>query len=728
MFKPRSYVLFLLAPIVVLLPFSLAFLARVTALGSGDVSLIALGGAIGYGIGAAVYTIFVLRVARPVADALAQGADPSTAMSECLVRTSGYSAGLWIVWGVVLAAIGAVARMPTLIGFQYFVEASLLVAAPAMAWAYWGGKAQLLRHAKEARALRYEGRVYSFSVKIALVFIGFFIVAVGALVQLIASHVANRLRDPAVASDTIVREILIFGIAVAVATAAVFALATYLLARDVATPMRELIRIAADMAEGRFDTHPHLFSDDEAGSVVERFIVTHDNIRTLITRMGNSGSTIAGGVRLMSDGTAALVRSAGEQKDLASSSSTALANVRNEAESVVKAGDKMAALTFDSAGRATELLASSAEVARRMDELFHSVEKTSSSTTEISASTGQMTLRTNDLSGFTNEVLTFVAEMDATIEQIHHTSQDTAKLSDEVRENAAEGRRAVEATVDGIRSAQESTRRTAGAFESLQQGLRQIDQITLMIEEITNQTNLLSFNAAIIAAQAGQNDFGFSVIADEIRQLADRTRGATKEIAAIIRGVAPVAGEAMRAINEGVTRVDDTVDLAQKAEISLSSILVSAGRSLDMSRSISQALEEQTGATRHLHDVMGKVSESVAEIHRTTAGQAEATRLLADEGERVRDIALQVKRATDEQTTSSEGIAHAMEQIAQDVSQIRGRLDSQLRQTEEIAQASSLTLRIAGQNSAIAEQFSNALAGLLASGGAFEREVAKFRV
>lgn len=727
MFKPRSYVAFLLAPFVGLLPLAAFFLTRVTDLDGGELRHVIFGAIAVYLIGAVAYAIVILRSAAPISQRHSRGEDVSEAISDCLEATIGASAGLWIGVGIVAAILGAVAFMPTLQGAQYFGEAAMLIAAPAMAWAYWGGKGFLLGRS-DGKRLQYRGRMYSVGLKIAIVFIGFFVVAVGALVQMIAAQLGRRLQEPNLVPDAVLHEVITYGLWTAVVTTVVFALATYLLARDVTSPMRELVRVAGDMAEGRFDTLPRIFSDDEIGRVAERFAVTHENIRALLGKVTQSGGAMTSGVRLMNDGTETLLRGAGDQANLASTSTSALGRVRTDAESILGAAEKVADATYDSAGRATELRASSVEVARRMDDLFQSVEKTSSGTTQIDSSTHEMSRRTDDLAGFTNDVVAFVAEMDATIEEIHRTARDTADLSEQVRGNADAGRKAVSETVDGIRSAQDSTRRTAGAFESLQKGLGQIDQILLMIEELTNQTNLLSFNAAIIAAQAGSNDFGFSVIADEVRRLAERTRGATKDIGAIIRGVQPVAQEAMRAIGEGVSRVDATVVLAQRAETSLSAIFDSSGRSREMATSISRAIEEQTKATRHLHNVVGKVSDSVAEIQRATAGQAEATRLLAFEAEKVREIALQVKRAADEQRSSSDGIATSMEHIASDVRMIRDRLDRQLRQADEIANASRVTLSIAEKNNSIAEQFSAALATLVQSGSAFEREVARFRV
>ncbi|HUP59249.1 MAG TPA: HAMP domain-containing methyl-accepting chemotaxis protein [Thermoanaerobaculia bacterium] len=719
----HKYALAIVAPpLFVFLPLALVFLARVTRMPLRTAITVSSVALVGYIFGGLLAAATITRAAGRVESDLAAGRDPSDAVSSALAMTTLASTILWIGWGLIASMAGAALIDRSFLGLQYFAETALIVAAPAMAWTYWAGKRMLLEAARDAKQIAYTGRTWSVGLKIAMVFIGFFIVSAGALVLVTASYVAAHL------GEDVAYEIARVSLPIALITTIIFGVATWFLAHDVTAPMQELVRLAEEMALGQFAIEPRIFADDEVGKLAKSFGTTRTKLRALLGTVGTRGGSITDGVRMMSAGTESLVDNAHEQTGMAAQSTDALSTVRNEAQSVLREVDRVAELTYDSAGRATELRASFAEVATRMDDLFQSVEKSSSAATEIDAAARETANRTMNLAGIGGDVLAFVAEMDATVEQIMRTAQSTAVLSDQVRENAAAGRTAVEATVSGIRTAQESTRRTAGAFDELQRSLGKIDQILLFIDEVTNRTNLLALNAAIIAAHAGKDDHGFSVIADEVRQLADRTRTATKEIAGIIRSVQPIARQAVEALEEGVQNVDTTVDLARNAANALAEILGSADRSLEMTHSISRSLEEQAKASRHLHGVTAKMSDHISEMHRATQGQAEATRMLAMEAERVRDIALQVKRATEEQTATGDGIAGAMEQIANDVRTIRDRLDRQLHQAEQIATASRLTLTIAERNNTIAEQFRNSLQTLLHAGKDFDVEVARFRV
>lgn len=523
-------------------------------------------------------------------------------------------------------------------------------------------------------------------------------------------------------------QITFYTLITALLTSIIFSLATYFLSRDTTVPILELMKVSEEMARGNFQTPPRIFSDDEVGRLGDTMGATRTNLQRLIARVGGSGTTITEGVKVITGGTDSLSERSRQQTSLTEGSAKALRNVREGIEAVLHAAEKVTGLTQDSSSRTLELQASAEEVARSMDYLFQSVEKTSNSTTEMNASAGQMSGRMDTLAGIGEEVLSFVTQMDNTIDELRKSAEETALLSNQVRQDAEAGGKAVNESVKGIHVTRDSTRRTAKVIDDLQGSIGQISQILKVIVEITDRTNLLSLNAAIIAAQAGEHGLGFSVVADEIRELAERTRGSTKEISGIIKAIQAGAKEAVVAMHDGVDRVDQNVSLAQNAASSLSKIVTSSGRSFDMARQISTALGEQAQASRLLHEVTSKMSDHIVEINRSSSEQAATTKLMAEEAERVREIALQVRNSTDEQSIAGRGIAHAMEQITLDARRIRDLLQKQLEETERISRASSQMLTIAQENDAIARDFNSAVRNLVKSGLDFESEVKRFKL
>jgi methyl-accepting chemotaxis protein len=522
-------------------------------------------------------------------------------------------------------------------------------------------------------------------------------------------------------------QITFYTLMVALLTTAAFSAATVVLSRDVTRPLHALRELAREMAEGNFDVAPRVFADDEVGELADSFGETRSNLRRLLGRVGGSGTTITDGVRVITGGTEMLLSRSREQTDLTENSSLALENVRGGIGGVLNAADTVNGLTQDASARALELQASAEEVARSMDYLFQSVEKTSSSTTEMNASMNEMSNRTEVLAGIGEEVLSFVAEMDSTVTELLSTSQSTAELAQQVREDARAGGEAVSRTVEGINVTHELTMSTAQTIDELQRSVGSITQILSVIEEVANRTNLLSLNAAIIAAQAGEHGAGFTVVADEIRELAERTRGSTKEISTIIKAVQSGSKQAVSKMHEGVAKVTDNVRLAEDASKSLSKIVDSAARSFEMATRISRSLGEQSQASRRLHEVTSRMSDHISEINRATREQARGTQLMAQESERVRDIAAQVKNATEEQSQAGRGITIALEKIADDARAMRDLLERQLQETDRIADASRVMLDIAQKNDAIAREFTSTVQSLVRSGQDFESEVTRFR-
>lgn len=523
------------------------------------------------------------------------------------------------------------------------------------------------------------------------------------------------------------QQIAFYTMIVAFLTMFVFGAATFVLSRDITRPVHRLRRFAGQMAEGNFESAPQVFADDEVGQLAASFGGTRLNLRRLLGRVGGSGATITDGVRVITGGTETLLARSQDQSKLTQNSSEAVENVRAGIGAVLAAADAVSSLTHDASARSLELQASSEEVARSMDYLFQSVEKTSASTTEMNASMTEMSRRTDVLSSIGEEVLSFVAEMDATLVELLSASQSTADIAEVVRTDAQAGGVAVGRTVEGINATHELTQSTAATIDELQRSVGQITQILSVIEEVANRTNLLSLNAAIIAAQAGEHGAGFTVVADEIRELAERTRGSTKEIGQIVKAVQNGSRQAVQKMQEGVARVGENVEQAEETARSLEKIVNSATRSFDEARRISRSLEEQSTASRRLHEVASRMTDHIAEINRATREQARGTELLAQESERVRDIAAQVKGATEEQSSAGRGITSALERMADDASAMRDLLEQQLTETDRIADAARVMLDIARKNDEIAREFNSTMQHLVRSGRDFETEVTRFR-
>ena len=502
-------------------------------------------------------------------------------------------------------------------------------------------------------------------------------------------------------------------------------IASVVMSRGITRPVHKLVAGTERIAAGELSSRITAESKDEIGELAGSFNRMAESLEVRTRALNESGGAITSGIRVMTNGSDMLLVRSTEQSQLAERSAQSLVKVRDITEQVVRTAEGVTSRTEDSAARATELRASSEQVRTSMTHLFESAAKTSSSTTEMSAASVQMSAMTTALAAAGDDVLAFVSEMEATTNELGSAARSTADLSRRAREEAVAGRSAVDETVTGIEHSRELTERAADVMGDLAARVGQIRQILEVVGHVTQRTNLLALNAAIIAAHAGEQGRGFNVVAEEMRELAEQTRKSTNEISAIVNGVASASQAAVAAMQDGVDRVRGTVDLARNASASLGRIVETSTSSFEMSERISASLQQQAAATRSLHGTASKMSDHISENRRSIEEQARAASLLAQEAEAVHNIAAQVRSASEHQSNAARGIAEAMEKIDLDARTIRDVVRRQLGQLEEVSGASSSMSEIAQKNNALAEELTETVRTLAKSAERFEQVVGR---
>ena len=206
----------------------------------------------------------------------------------------------------------------------------------------------------------------------------------------------------------------------------------------------------------------------------------------------------------------------------------------------------------------------------------------------------------------------------------------------EALRNAEGGQQAVVQTIDGMVHIRENVQETAKKIKRLGERSQEVGEIVRLIEDIAEQTNLLALNAAIQSAMAGEHGRGFSVVAEEIRMLADRVTEATKKIATIVKSIQGDTYEAVVAMEESTQEVVSGSRLADEAGERLRSIYGAVDRQAQMIESIARAANERAQTAETVANVMGRIAEIARQTNSATQDTTAAVSYLAELAEQLR--------------------------------------------------------------------------------------------
>ncbi|MEQ6435740.1 methyl-accepting chemotaxis protein [Comamonas sp. w2-DMI] len=329
-----------------------------------------------------------------------------------------------------------------------------------------------------------------------------------------------------------------------------------------------------------------------------------------------------------------------EAKRINDANQAAILRLMNELQSVAE-GDltQEATVTEDITGAIADSVNYTVEELRA---LVGSVQNTA---TRVAQTTAQVDANSTELLAASNEQLREIREtgksvldMAGRINQVSTQAQESAQVARQSLQAADSGLKAVQNAIGGMNSIRDQIQDTSKRIKRLGESSQEIGEITELISDITEQTNVLALNAAIQAASAGEAGRGFSVVAEEVQRLAERSADATRQIAALVKAIQTDTQDAVAAMERSTQGVVEGARLSDSAGTALTEID-------SVSRRLAELIEQISSSTSREAALANVVAESIQHIFAVTEQTGEGTRVTAQQVRELSHMAEELRQS-----------------------------------------------------------------------------------
>ncbi|MDO3378416.1 methyl-accepting chemotaxis protein [Geoalkalibacter halelectricus] len=383
--------------------------------------------------------------------------------------------------------------------------------------------------------------------------------------------------------------------------------------------------------------------------------------------------------------------------------------------------------------RSQEEASISRELSASLEEMAGAMNRTRAKFQETSRIAEQMTASVEKVRRQADEVIKAVGnttrDLDTigdSLEKIRWGASSSAEASERVKRDATNGLEVVKSSIDEMERIEEESRRATAAMKRLSAQTGEVAKIIEVIKELVSDTELLAFNAAIIAAKAGEEGKGFSVVAEEIRDLADRTTASAQDIHHIVKKISVDTNEVTGAVEATAKRIATGKKLSLSTGEALHKIVASAVEAADASEQIARLtgeqgaraqglLEQAGGSLNAVKSITGAMQEQQHDLSRIQEGVAQ---MKTGSDQMVRGMEEQVRanqefdRSLNERDTQVRAVneatrfqMEAAKRVASHFAKSEKRLRSNAEKAEQVIRGISEMERLTGALRALAEDF-----------------------
>ena len=458
--------------------------------------------------------------------------------------------------------------------------------------------------------------------------------------------------------------------------------------KGIAVPIGEMSQVAGRLATGDLAGKISVSGQAEVAALGTAINALSSNLRDMLGKLRQTVAGLGEAVNSVSAATYKMSGGARVQQEATEQTVMTVEEMVASIRGVADNAEVMSNSATNASSAVAEMATSIGEIAKSTNGLSAIAEETASSIQQMLASVRQVSENTEALSSSAEETSSSLTEMSASVKEVEQRAVESARLAESVSREASErGVAAAEAAIKGMDNIRATVEAASTVVNRLGKRSQAIGQILKVIDEVTDQTGLLALNAAILASQAGEHGKGFSVIAEEIKELAERTAASTQEIAGLIAAVQKDTEETVQAMGKGLKAVVDGADLVSVTRDVLGQVVESSQQSSKTAELIKRTTAEQARGLSQITEAVVGITNQIEHISQAMQEQRRGSEQISKAAEKMREITHRVQYATNEQTTGSKQITGAVESVTTQAAQIARSTSEQKQGAGQISTA-----------------------------------------
>ena len=414
----------------------------------------------------------------------------------------------------------------------------------------------------------------------------------------------QKRQQEANATTNFTNNLIIIGTALGLLAAAIIAL---FMSNMITAPIIAIRDAANKISKGQTDIELDIHNQDELGEMSHAF-------KTMTQTLNRTAQT-AQKLSLGEINVEVLKRS--DEDVLGVALQNLVENLRTTAELAHKIGN--GDLTVAVSPRSEQDVFSSAlqNLVHKLNQIMSEIKE---STAVLGSAASEIMATSAQVSSSAVQTTSAVAETSASIEEIKQTARissskatHTAQSTEQALQNANSGRQALEENMSGLNQIKEKMDLIGSNIVQLSEHSQMIGEIITTVEDIANQSNLLAVNASIEAVKAGEHGKGFSVVAQELKNLAEQSKDGTKQVQKILLDIQKMTGTLVMVAEQGGHAVTHGIKQAQNAKNSITTLNQSVADSARAGQQIAASYEQELAGMEQIANAMASVKDAMGQ-------------------------------------------------------------------------------------------------------------------